>query len=206
MFLWFTEDPAGGGAQCSIHSVGGIAVENQNWDQLLRLLPANWQQQALDTGAIQRLRGFHSLGALLRTLLLHVACGYSLRETVVQARIAGLAQISDVALLNRLRQAEDWFQSLCRTLLAESGVRSGPETSSRRIRIVDGTVVREPGLTGSQWRLLYSLEWPAVRCDFLDLTQRAASAQGSGWAGYRLTTAIYCWRMPDTARWPASNT
>lgn len=157
-------------------------MENQNWDQLLRLLPTNWQQLALDTGALQRLRGFRSLEALLRTLLLHAACGYSLRETVVQARVAGLAQLSDVALLHRLRQAEDWFQSLCRTLLAESGVSSCPETNGRRIRIVDGTIVREPGPTGSQWRLLYSLEWPAVRCDFLDLT--TASGVGTGeWLG-----------------------
>jgi Transposase DDE domain len=157
-------------------------VENQNWDQLLRLLPTNWQQLALDTCALQRLRGFRSLDALLRTLLLHVACGYSLRETVVQARVAGLAQLSDVALLHRLRQAEDWFQSLCRTLLAESGVSSCPETNGRRIRIVDGTIVREPGPTGSQWRLLYSLEWPAVRCDFLDLT--TATGVGTGeWLG-----------------------
>jgi hypothetical protein len=157
-------------------------VENQNWDQLLRLLPAHWQQQALDTGALQRLRGFRSLEALLRTLLLHVVCGYSLRETVVQARVAGLAKISDVALLHRLRQAEDWFQSLCRTLLAESGVSSCPETNGRRIRIVDGTIVREPGPTGSQWRLLYSLEWPAVRCDFLDLTTAAGVGTGE-WLG-----------------------
>jgi hypothetical protein len=157
-------------------------VEDQNWEGLLRLLPGNWQQQALDTGAMQRLRGFRSLDALLRTLLLHVACGYSLRETVVQARVAGLAQISDVALLHRLRQAEDWFQSLCQTLLTESGVSSGPETSGRPLRIVDGTIVREPGPTGSQWRLLYSLEWPAVRCDFLDLT--LATGVGTGeWLG-----------------------
>jgi len=91
-------------------------VEDQNWNRWLHLLPAHWQPQALDSGALQRLRGFRSLDALLRTLLLHVARGYSLRETVVQARVAGLAQISDVALLHRLRQAEHWFQCLGQTL------------------------------------------------------------------------------------------
>lgn len=157
-------------------------MEDSNWEGFLRLLPVNWQQQALDTGAIQRLRGFRSPEALLRTLLLHVACGYSLRETVVQARVAGLARISDVALLHRLRQAEDWFQSLCQMLLIESGMSSCLVTNDRRIRIVDGTIVREPGPTGSQWRLLYSLEWPALRCDFLDLTP--ASGVGTGeWLG-----------------------
>jgi hypothetical protein len=59
---------------------------------------------------------------------------------------------------------------------------SCPETSGRRIRIVDGTIVREPGPTGSQWRLLYSLEWPAVHGDFLDLTMAAGVGTGE-WLG-----------------------
>ena len=37
----------------------------------------------------------------LRTLLLHVGCGWSLRETAVQAKLAGIADVSDVTLLNR---------------------------------------------------------------------------------------------------------
>ena len=40
---------------------------------------------------MKRLRGFPSLEALLRTLLLHVGCGWSLRETAVQAKLAGIA-------------------------------------------------------------------------------------------------------------------
>jgi len=46
------------------------------------------------SGAIRRLRGFPSLEALLRTLLLHVGCGWSLRETAVQAKLAGIASVS----------------------------------------------------------------------------------------------------------------
>ena len=36
---------------------------------------------------MKRLRGFSSLEALLRTLLMHVGCGWSLRETAVQAKL-----------------------------------------------------------------------------------------------------------------------
>jgi hypothetical protein len=53
-------------------------------------------------GAVTRLRGFHSFNALFRTLLMHVGCGWSLRETAVQANLAGIADVSDVTLLNRL--------------------------------------------------------------------------------------------------------
>ena len=37
-------------------------------------------------GAVERLRGFRSVGDLLRVLLLHIGKGYSLRETAVRAR------------------------------------------------------------------------------------------------------------------------
>jgi hypothetical protein len=58
------------------------------------------------------LRGFPSADLLLRMLLLHVARGYSLRETAVQAKLANWADVSDVALLKRLRNSEEWLRSL----------------------------------------------------------------------------------------------
>jgi hypothetical protein len=43
---------------------------------------------ALQSGAFERLREFSSPGVLLRTLLLHVARGYSLQKTAVRAKLA----------------------------------------------------------------------------------------------------------------------
>jgi len=86
--------------------------ELENWRVLVGLLPFNWEQLGRSSGAVRRLRGFSSLESLLHTLLLHVGCGWSLRETVVQAKLAGLAEVSDVTLLNRLRDAEGWFRQL----------------------------------------------------------------------------------------------
>ena len=43
---------------------------------------------AWQSGAVERLRGFPTPAVLLRTLLLHVAKSYSLRETVVRAKLA----------------------------------------------------------------------------------------------------------------------
>jgi hypothetical protein len=105
----------------------------------------DWQ-----SGAVQRLRGFPSPGVLLRMLLLHVARGYSLRDTVVRAKLTNWADISDVALLKRLRNSEEWLRSLCVELLRENVVYRLEEPVTRTIRIVDGTIVREPGKTGSQ--------------------------------------------------------
>jgi hypothetical protein len=70
----------------------------------VRLLPTGWQQMAWRSGAVLRLRGFPSPDVLLRVLMLHVARGYSLRETVVRAKLANWTDISDVALLQTLTE------------------------------------------------------------------------------------------------------
>src|SRR6266851_10432811 len=94
---------------------------DEDWNLLLGLLPPQWQQQSVLTGACERLRGFATTSDLLRTLLLHVGRGYSLRETVVRAKAAGIAEVSDVALMKRLQKAEEWLRRLCVSLLQESG-------------------------------------------------------------------------------------
>ena len=46
------------------------------------------------------------------------------------------------------------------------------------MRLIDATVVKEPGKTGSQWRIHYSLQWPTLVCDYFKIT--AAEGKGSG--------------------------
>src|ERR1700737_4135890 len=60
----------------------------ENWQVLLSLFPGQWREQAVETGAVARLRGFSSAESLLRTLLLHIARGFSL------ARDGGSGQVS----------------------------------------------------------------------------------------------------------------
>src|ERR1700691_1173396 len=145
-------------------------TELDDWQVLLGLFPSEWRQLGRSSGAVRRLRGFPSLDALLRTLLLHVGCGWSLRETAVHAKLAGIAEVSDVTLLNRLRQSEPWLRQLCEQLWAENGVSLEPVVKGWPVRLLDATTVKEPGKTGSQWRIHYSLRLPGVRCDHFELT------------------------------------
>lgn len=144
----------------------------------MSLLPIDWRQRAWHSGAVKRLRGFPSSDMLLRTLLLHAARGYSLRETVVRARLANWGDVSDVALLKRLRNSEEWLRGLCVELLREKAAHVVEDRISQSVRIVDGTIVREPGRTGSQWRILYSMRLPSLACDFFEIT--TTIGQGSG--------------------------
>jgi len=138
-----------------------------------------WQSRA-----VERLRGFPSPDVLLRMLLLHVARGYTLRETVVRAQLANWADISDVALLKRLRNSEEGLRLLSIELLRENVAYRLEEAISRTIRIVDGTIVREPDKTRSQWRILYSIRRPSLVCDFFKVT--ATIGEGSGESFNRL--------------------
>src|ERR1035441_1528388 len=114
-------------------------AEMESWDVLRGLFPSGWEQLGRTSGAVKRLRGFSSLEALLRTLLMHVGGGWSLRETAVEAKLAGIADVSDVTLLNRLRDAENWLRLLCQQLWKQNGVELGAVFHGRPMRLLDGT-------------------------------------------------------------------
>jgi DDE family transposase len=140
----------------------------ESWDVLKQFLPQGWAEQARTLGALRRTRGVRDAAALLRVLLIHLAQGHSLTETVVRARAAGLAQLSSVALFKRLRASEAWLWWLAQQLGgAGQGVWAAPP---RVVRAIDATVVSEPGSTGTDWRLHYGLRLADLRCDFFELT------------------------------------
>jgi hypothetical protein len=174
----------------------------ESWRVLLSLFPTQWRELAMASGAIERLRGFSSAEALLRTLLLHIANGFSLRETAVQAKLASLADVSDVALLKRLRNSEEWLRGLCVDLFGENGIVLANPLRRRRLRIVDATIVKEPGKTGSQWRILYSLQLPALSCDFFEIS--ATEGEGSGESFRRLPVEPQELVLGDAGYWSTS--
>jgi hypothetical protein len=157
----------------------------EDWELLTTFLPARWAELAEETGALKGLRQDKSPEKFLRVLLLHLGCGCSLRETVTRAKQANLAELSDVALLKRLRKSGDWLHALCHALFAEQ--RRGPAlTGTHALRLVDSTLVKEPGQTGSQWRIHYSLQWPGLNCDYFKLTATAGEGTGESLSQYPL--------------------
>lgn len=64
------------------------------------------------------------------------------------------------------------------TTLERNGVDLTPAIAGYPVRLVDGSVVKEPGKTGSQWRLHYSLRLPSLECDEFILTP--AHGRGNG--------------------------
>ena len=143
----------------------------EEWEFLTDLLPKDWREQARTTGALQRARGVANADCLLQLILMHTATGLSLRQTVVRAREQSIADISDVALLKRLRSSEGWLRSLTAqmTELADGGIVRRL-SQRRRIRVVDATTVEEQGGAGTDWRIHYTLCLPDLSCDFFEVT------------------------------------
>ena len=72
--------------------------------------PEGWECKAEELGAWERARCFRNNEVLLRTLLIHIALGCSLKETAVRAREADFADVSSVALFKRLRKSGEWLR------------------------------------------------------------------------------------------------
>lgn len=110
-----------------------------------------------------------SAGDLLRLALRYGPGGQSLRSTAAWAEISGVASISDVALLNRLRKASHWLCAIVDGLLPKPTIEpaGGP---SRCIRLLDASSVSRPRSTGTDWRLHASYDLRRSRFSHFELT------------------------------------
>ena len=149
-----------------------LNAADESWEILQQFLPSDLDASAREHGAFRRARGeIQSAEVLLRLLLLHVAGGLSLEQAVVRARENQLVNISAVGLFKRLRSSGPWLVWLTAELVKtlskdwdDALWKGGP------IRVLDATDIEEPGPTGTDWRLHYSLRLPQLSCDFLQLT------------------------------------
>ena len=141
------------------------------WPYLLSFLP---DEQVLEStakswGAIQRKRAVDSASTLLRLALVYGFCDHSLRQTAAWAEAAGVASLSDVALLKRLRKSSDWLGHLLGIKLAE---RVPPVPANEtRLRLVDATTVSAPGSKGTDWRVHLDFDLGELAISEIQLTQ-----------------------------------
>lgn len=145
------------------------APAKDEWSVIESLLPHGWRKAAREQKAFQRARYTTDPASLLRLLLFHAVNDGGLRETVAQARASGIADMSQVALLKRLRSSGGWLAwlgaELCRSLREEPRLPKG-----LRPRAIDSTTVQGPASKGTQWRVHYSLDLMTLNCDWYELT------------------------------------
>jgi hypothetical protein len=149
-----------------------VLEQERDWPYLVTFLPGGWQQKAKELGALLRSRNFPNAEVLLRTFLIHLADGCSLRETVTRADRGNLVSVTDVALLKRLKSSGEWLRWMAEQLM-KTWIERQPSsvfTNMGNVRVIDGSTIQEPGSTGSTWRIHYSISLPSLRCDEVYVT------------------------------------
>lgn len=144
----------------------------EEWSILRQWLPEDLAGLAKEHGFMRRERGIEDADLWLKLILMHVAGGLSLEQTVLRAAELKWAKLSPVALFKRLRQSQGWLAHLTAHLLAQQQklLRTAQWSSPWKVRVVDATDIQEPGSTGTAWRLHYSLQMPQMVCDHFELT------------------------------------
>lgn len=127
------------------------------------------EQVARTSGALKRHRGVHTARDLLRLVLGYSVLDYSLRLLGVWATLTQLATISKTALRQRLRQCCPWLGRLVVLLLAQAQVHL-PTGLRVRVKVVDATVITQPGSHGTDWRLHLGFDLGRACLDQVELT------------------------------------
>jgi Transposase DDE domain len=116
------------------------------------------EEEAREFGAFQRSRKVQCAVDQLRLVLAYCWGAWGLRLTAAWAEAVGLASLSNVALLKRLRNSAEWLEQLvCRLLGAGAREADLAAAKGRPVRLVDATSVAKAGRnarnSGGRWRI-----------------------------------------------------
>jgi hypothetical protein len=136
------------------------------------------EREAHDLGAFVRARRIKCALDQLRLVLAYCWGTGGLRLTAAWAEAVGLASLSNVALLKRLRNSVPWLEQLvCRLLDASSREGGVAAAKGRPVRLVDATTVPKAGRddreAGGVWRIHSVFDLASERFTVFDLTDES---------------------------------
>lgn len=151
------------------------SLVNEDWAEVVVRLggPEALGITARETKAFVRPREIGNAVDLLRLILAYCLGERGLRLTAAWATSVGLVDISNVALLYRLRRCGDWLALLVGQVLAGAAPKA---SRGRLIRIVDATTVRKAGRHAGKanqlWRIHSAFDLPRERFGHFELTDQ----------------------------------
>jgi hypothetical protein len=151
------------------------SLVNEDWGTVVSRLGGaeRLNATARETRAFVRPREISNAVDLLRLILAYCLGERGLRLTAAWATSVGLADVSNVALLYRLRQCGDWLALLVGQALAAAAPKA---SQGRLIRIVDATTVPKKGRGAKNglWRIHSAFDLPQERFGHFELTDQQA--------------------------------
>lgn len=161
------------------------SLANDTWGATVERLGGRdrLETEGRETGAFRRAREIVCAVDCLRLVLGYCLGAWGLRLTAAWAETLGLASLSNVALLKRVRKALPWLEVLvARQIGAKSQSAPGIAAAhGRLVRLVDGTTVTKKGLkdqaNGGLWRVQAVFDLPTERFSAFDLTDETVAEQ-----------------------------
>jgi hypothetical protein len=151
------------------------SLVNKDWTYVVARLggAAALDATARETKAFLRPREITNAVDLLRLILAYCLGERGLRLTAAWATSVGLVDISNVALLYRLRQCGDWLAMLVGHALAGAAPKA---SHGRLIRIIDATAVPKKGPNARKqnelWRIHSAFDLPDERFGHFEVTDQ----------------------------------
>ena len=136
------------------------------------------EKEAREFGAFEKARKVKCAVDHLRLVLAYCLGTRGLRLTAAWAEAIGLASLSNVALLKRLRKSADWLERLVSRLIG-AGSREGGVAAAkgRPVRLVDATSLakagREARESGGRWRIHSVFDLASERFTAFELTDES---------------------------------
>src|SRR5437762_1714321 len=149
------------------------SLVTQDWQTVIDRLggAAALETTGRESRAFLRSRAIQTAVDLLRILLAYCLGDKGLRLTAGWAASVELADVSNVALLYRLRQCGAWLSLLIGQLLSAAAPAA---SRGRLIRIIDATTVCKAGKLAKTrnrlWRVHSAFDLPGERFGFFELT------------------------------------
>jgi Transposase DDE domain len=151
------------------------SLVNEDWSNVVVRLGGaeTLNATARETKAFLRPREITNAVDLLRLILAYCLGERGLRLTAAWAVSVGLVDISNVALLYRLRRCGDWLAMLVGHVLAGAAPKAA---HGRLIRIIDATAVPKKGPDARKnnelWRIHSAFDLPDERFGHFELTDQ----------------------------------
>jgi hypothetical protein len=144
----------------------------EDWPRLVGRMVGKIDLDALaaETKALLRRRGVPSAEALLRLALARGPGGLSLRDTAAWAHLAGVAELTDASLNDRLHRSCEFLAAVGSAMLKSKVPGADFRWPGHVLRISDGTCVSKPGSKGTDWRVHAVYDLGAAGFSHFDVT------------------------------------
>ena len=152
--------------------------------QLIPLLPDRYADKCQEYTNIQRWRGIKTPEDLMQLCLFHLLNGCTLVEISQIAKSAHIAEISDVAFMERFAVCGDWFEAICAELAPGlvADYAKPAYLENYRALAFDASDIVEKGRSGRTYRLHYGIDIFSINTVSYKITDEKTGEKMSNFA------------------------